>query len=257
MRIFKLRAYFVCLLCYVIFLPPKYAIAQSVNQKWPGNINPAALQENTQPEPDLNKIIMTDLFNGRDLTGWSVKGGSMIYSVEDENIVGTCDPEERLNSFLVTETSYDDFIFTAEFKWDVLGNSGVMFRADTRPLEKGERPIVKDRSLLQVYGYQCEVETTNRKWTGGIYGEAMGGWIYPLSKEKEHQMARNAIIDHQEWNRVTIYAKGDQILTWINGVPCANLRSQERKDGFIGLQVHQGRKGQIRWRNLRIKDFSK
>lgn len=42
-------------------------------------------------------------------------------------------------------------------------------------------------------------------------------------------------------------------MTWVNGVPCANLTNQEHSNGFIGLQVHQGKKGQIRWRNLRLK----
>ncbi len=180
----------------------------------------------------------------------------MPFKVVDGEIVGTCDPDIRLNSFLCTNKNYTDFIFTAEYKWDVLSNSGVMFRADSRPLEDGERMVVKDRSLLQVYGYQCEVETSGRQWTGGVYGEAMGGWKYPLAKEKEHETARAAVTNHQAWNRVTIYAKGDQIMTWINGIPCANLTNSERSIGFFGLQVHQGQKGQIRWRNIRLKDLS-
>ena len=131
-----------------------------------------------------------------------------------------------------------------------------MFRADSRSLEEGERPVVPDRSLLQVFGYQREVETSELQWTGGIYGEAMGGWKYPLSKEEEHAKARAAVQDHKVWNRITIYAKGDYLLTWINGVPCANLTNQERSKGFFGLQVHQGKKGQIRWRNIRVKVLS-
>ncbi len=213
------------------------------------------LDLNTNPEPDLNQAGMINLFNGKDLTGWTVKGGNMPFKVVDGVIVGTCDPEVRLNSFLVTEASYTDFIFTAEYKWDELSNSGVMFRADSRALEEGERPVVTDRSLLQVFGYQCEVETSDRCWTGGIYGEAMGGWKYPLSMEKEHVQARAAVKDHKVWNRVTIYAKGDQLMTWINGVPCANLTNNERSSGFIGLQVHQGQKGQIQWRNIRLKEL--
>lgn len=224
--------------------------------KFPGGVNPESLQVNITPEPDLNQADMLNLFNGKDLSGWIVKGGTMPFSVVDGVIVGTCDPEERLNSFLCTEKNYTDFIFTAEYKWDVLSNSGVMFRADTRPLEDGERMVVKDRSLLQVYGYQCEVETSDRCWTGGIYAEAMSGWKYPLSKEEEHVSARAAVKTHKEWNRLTIYAKGDHLMTWINGVPCANLKNKERSEGYFGLQVHQGQKGQIRWRNIGLKDLT-
>lgn len=244
MRTFKSILTAVSLLCFVAVLSTAAR-----------TIEPKTLKLNTTPEPDLSQSGMMDLFNGKDLSGWTVKGGAMPFKVVDGVIVGTCDPEVRLNSFLVTEASYTDFIFTAEYKWDVNSNSGVMFRADTRALEEGERTVVTDRSLLQVFGYQCEVETSDRSWTGGIYGEAMGGWKYPLSKETEHVKARAAVQDHKVWNRVTIYAKGDHLMTWVNGVPCANLTNSERSSGFFGLQVHQGRIGQIQWRNIRLKEL--
>lgn len=229
---------------------------QSTKPKCPSGVDPESIQINTSPEPKLKQTGMLDLFNGKDLTGWTVKGGNMPFTVKNGELIGTCDPNVRLNSFLVTNDSFSDFIFTAEYKWDELSNSGVMFRAGVRPLQDGERMMVEDRSLLQVFGYQCEIETSERRWTGGIYGEAMGGWKNPLSKEKEQAAARAAVKQHKEWNRVTIYAKADHIMTWINGVPCANLIDKDQTSGFIGLQVHQGKKGQIRWRNLKIKDLS-
>lgn len=219
-------------------------------------VDPKTLALNTSKEPDLNQPGMVDLFNGRDLTGWSVKGGPMPWVVRDGMIVGTCDPKVRLNSFLATDQSYADFLFTAEYRWEVPSNSGVMFRADTRPLDEREKAKAGNASWLRVFGYQCEVESSSRGWTGGIYGEAMGGWKYPLSKEKEHALARGAVKDLKTWNRVTIRAVGRQIMTWVNGVPCANLSSTERTEGFIALQVHQGRRGEIHWRNIRLKKIN-
>lgn len=256
MNTFKPTRNLSSLICLLLLFFSTTIIAQPKKQKFPGGVNPATLKVNTTEEPDVNQPGIIDLFNGKDLTGWTIKGGTMHFKVENGEIVGTCVPEVRLNSFLCTEENYTDFIFTAEYKWDVNSNSGVMFRADTRPLEDGERMVVKDRTLLQVFGYQCEVETSDRGWTGGIYGEAMGGWKYPLSKEKEHETARAAVKAHDQWNRLTIYAKGNSLKTWINGVPCANLVNNERSAGYFGLQVHQGKKGQIRWKNIRLKDLS-
>lgn len=219
-------------------------------------VDPATLELNTRAEPDLKQAGFVDLFNGKDLSGWVVKGGPMPFVARDGEIIATCDPKMRLNSFLSTEKSYSDFIFTTEFKWEELSNSGVMFRAATKPLDAKEMPDLKDRSLQRVFGYQCEIDTAPRAWTGGIYGEAMGAWKYPLSKEKEHAEARAAVKNPKDWNRLTIYAKGDKMMTWINGVPCANLTGNERQTGFIGLQMHQGKKGGIRWRNLRLLDLS-
>lgn len=248
-------ARFIIAMIIVLTLGTSSAFSASKQAKGPRGIDPATLKLNTESEPA--RTGMVDLFNGKDLSGWSVKGGPMPWTARDGIIIGKCDPEIRLNSFLATDKNYRDFIFTAEYRWEVASNSGIMFRADTRPLDDREKAKVKDHSLLRVFGYQCEVESSDRRWTGGIYGEAMGGWKYPLSKQKEHAKARGAVKELTGWNRVTIRAQGKSILTWINGVPCANLTSDERTDGFIALQVHQGRKGEIHWRNLRLKDLAK
>jgi hypothetical protein len=45
--------------------------------------------------------------------------------------------------------------------------------------------------------------------------------------------------------------------TWVNGVPCANLKDSLDAKGIIGLQVHglgsDFKPYQVRWRNIRIK----
>lgn len=231
--------------------------AATANSKRTRGIDPDTLALNTVSEPKLDQPGMVNLFNGHDLSGWTIKGGPMPFVAQDGIIVGKCDPAVRLNSFLATDKTYTDFIFTAEYRWEVTSNSGIMLRAATRPLKDGEQPQLEDRSLMRVFGLQCEIDSSPRRWTGGIYGEAMGGWKYPLSKETGHKTARAAIASQSDWNRLTIHAQGSQILTWVNGIPCANLTNNERTSGFIGLQVHRGEQGEIHWRNLRIKDLSK
>lgn len=211
---------------------------------WPKGIDPATLLENTDPEPDLTAPGFERLFNGQDLEGWRVRGGAMKFEVRDGAVVGTCVPGQR-NGFLCTEKNFRDFIFTARFKWEVKGNSGIMFRAGIREGKRGEL----------VFGYQSEMDDKERAWTGGIFGEGMGGWKYPLSKPEGHARARAAIRDHATWNRVTIMAQGSVIKTWINGVPCAHLDNEERSEGFFGLQVHSGGKGTILWQDIRLKDL--
>ncbi len=214
---------------------------------WPKGIAPASLLANTDTEPDLKQEGFVDLFNGKDLSGWSVKGGKMQFAVKDGAIVGTC-VQKQPNGFLCTDKTYSNFVFTAEFKWEVLGNSGIMFRS-------GGRPHGKDS--VRVFGYQSEMDQNERRWTGGIYGEAMGGWKYPLSKPEGHAAARAAIVDHLDWNRVTIKADGNTMKTWVNSIPCSHLVNDERSEGFFGLQVHGGRQGTIHWRNIRIRELAK
>jgi len=125
-------------------------------------VDPQSLELNATPEPDLTQVGMVDLFNGKNLTSWSVKGGLMPFTVEEGEIVGTCDPKVRLNSFLATDQNYSDFLFTVEYQWDVNSNSSVMFRAVTRPLDEKKHKKTKDPTLQRVFGYQCDVKTSDR-----------------------------------------------------------------------------------------------
>lgn len=229
-----------------VFLVSTPMLSAQKKNDWPKGIDPSTLLENKDAEPDLKADGFTDLFNGKDLSGWSIKGGKMKFEAKGGSIVGTCVPGQP-NSFLCTDKNFADFVFTTEFKWEVPGNSGVMFRAATKEPDKN--------GFARVFGYQSEMDNSDRRWTGGIYGEAMGGWKYPFSKPKVHDAALAAIKDLKGWNRMTVSAKGNVIKTWINGVPCSHLVNDERSDGFIGLQVHGGNAGRIHWRNVRIQDL--
>ena len=79
-------------------------------------------------------------------------------------------------------------IAESQQKWIEDVNTGIMFRADSRPGEGKE----KGREI--VFGPQTEMEafSKERYWSGGIYGQSAGGWIYPMWLE-EHEAARNAM----------------------------------------------------------------
>lgn len=215
----------------------KYAKQQNVPA-------PADMLINTDAEPNLSDGFI-DLYNGTNLDGWIQKGGAHTYQAKGDSIVGTCVPEES-NAFLCPErTNYSNFIFTCEIKWEVDGNSGVMFRA--REKEENGKP--------RVYGPQCEMEGINnsRGWSSGIYGEAAGGWIYPLWLEA-HKPVRECL-KKEGWNRLTIQADGETVKTWLNGIPSAHWKTTEYKEGFFGLQVHKGQNGIIHFRNIKIKEL--
>ena len=192
-------------------------------------------------EPVVAKVFADEegfvpLFDGKTLDGWRKAGGQATYRLEGDCIVGEVGPGR--NTFLCTEKTYGDFILKLELKLDVPGNSGIQFRSHQR-----EKDGV-------VFGYQCEIDPSARAWSGGIYDESRRGWLYKL---EGHEAARKAFkVDG--WNEYVIQAAGPSIKTWINGVPCADLVDDADADGFIALQVHSGKKGKIRWRNVRLKE---
>jgi hypothetical protein len=181
------------------------------------------------------------LFNGHTLDGWYAVGGDASYRVDQGAILGVFGPGD--NSFLRTEAEFSDFELKLEMRWDEAGNSGVMFRAAQRAID-GE-------SSGRVYGYQYELDHSDRAWSGGIYDEARRGWLNSL---KDNEAARQAIrLD--DWNEVYIKASGASIQTWLNGVPAADLIDTLSARGFIALQVHAGNSGAIRWRNIRLREL--
>lgn len=163
-----------------------------------------------------------DLFNGEDLTGWTVKNGTAPFSAEEGMIVGRC-VTGTPNTFLCTEETFGDFILTFDAKFGE-GNSGVMFRAQSNP----------DYMDGRVHGYQMEMDPSPRGWTGGIFDEARRKWLYPM----EYNQEAKAAFKLGEWNEYRIEAIGNSLRTWVNGVQFADLVDDVDAEGFIGLQVH-------------------
>ena len=117
-----------------------------------------------------------DLFNGRDLQGWTRRGGEAEYRVEKGAIVGST-VLDTSNTFLCTDRDYGDFTLELEFKVDPDLNSGVQIRSHVYDQEKtamiGGKTRVKPAGT--VYGYQVEIDPSDRAWTGGIYDESRRG----------------------------------------------------------------------------------
>ena len=183
-----------------------------------------------------------DLFNGRNLKGWTKLNGTAEYKIQEKGIVGIS-KSGTPNTFLATNKMYDDFILEFDFKVDDGLNSGVQFRSNS----------LKEYQNGRVHGYQFEIDPSDRSWTGGVYDEARRGWLYPMTINPIGQKA----FKHNQWNKARIEAIGNSIRTWVNGVPCADILDDVTKSGFIALQVHSINNKQLEgktvsWRNIRI-----
>lgn len=195
------------------------------------------------------------LFNGQDLSGWRNP-----YEWGDAKVV---DGEIHLTAnrkfFLVTEKPYSDFVFEGEVLLpEGKANSGFMFRCH---VEKNK-----------VFGYQAEVDGSDRRWSGGLYDEGRRGWLWPSkkgrTKEKsalaheqksqeffKQEEVRNAL-KRNDWNQYRITCRGPKLKIEVNGVTTTEYEDSTDAEGYIGIQ-HHGEKGQTyRFRNLRIKELS-
>ena len=183
------------------------------------------------------------IFDGKTLNGWAKRGGDAQYRVENGAIVGETRPDQP-NTFLCTVREYSNFRLDLEFKIDTELNSGIQIRSHARPEDGRER----------VFGYQVEIDPSDRAWTAGFYDEARRGWLASPSAEAMTVFKQN------DWNHLTVEAQGTQIRTWLNGVPATTLHDSMDASGFIGLQVHGvGSRADplhVSWRNIQMWELN-
>jgi len=197
-----------------------------------------------RPTPTPAADGWQNLFDGKTLTGWKRLGGTADYRVENGAIVGTTVANSG-NTFLVTEQEYGDYDLELDVKIDDLtNNSGVQTRShfDAAPAPG------------KVYGRQVEIDPSARSWSGGIYDEARRQWLYPLDL---HPQAKSAFKVGQ-YNHLKIECLGNELKTWVNGVPVAYVVDAVDPTGFIGLQVHAVSEAaqaghQVYFKNIRLR----
>jgi predicted dehydrogenase len=149
--------------------------------------------------------------------------------------------------FLLTKKEYANFVFEGEIKMPVgKGNSGFLFRCQ--------------KKKNQAWGYQAEVDTADRKWSGGLYDEGRRKWFISPIKNDEASIAafRKRAGDcykQGQWNTYRIECVGSSIKITVNGVLTTDVHDAMDLKGHIGIQ-HHGEKGlEYQFRNLRIKDL--
>ena len=187
--------------------------------------------------PQVTGPREVEVFNGRDLTGWRSLGDAR-YTVDDGAILGEIGGGGQ--SFLVTEESFGDFVLEVDVKAELLGNSGIQIRSHQR--ENG-----------RVFGYQIEIDSTERAWSGGLYDEARRGWLQDLEGRNEARAAFQV----GEWNTYRIECRGPWIRTWVNGVAITDYLDPLDMQGFIGLQVHSGNDTRVRWARFELIDHGR
>jgi len=193
--------------------------------------------------PLLAQDGFSPLFNGKNLDGWESYGGTAPFIAEGDAILGTA-VMNTPNTFLCTEKEYANFVLEMEFKNEAPLNSGVMARGQWR----------QEKDIRRIFGYQVEIDPSERAYTAGIYDERRRGWIYPLHYNPPARMG----FQQGAWNKLRIEFVGNHLKTFLNGKPIANLVDDLDAKGMICLQVHSVNKElagkEMRWRNIRIKE---
>jgi len=204
-----------------------------------------ACQSSTDSSPDTSADPADDwtaLFDGQSLEGWHNPYDWGQAQVTD----GVIELRADEKFFLVTDETYDNFVFEGEVRVpDRESNSGFMFRAQV--------------DTNRVYGYQAEVDPSERAWSGGLYDEGRRGWLNPPEGDSAagatFRQEHGDAFEPTGWNRYRIRAAGDSLRIWVNGEQTTAYRDTVDSEGVIGIQ-HHGEDGKVyRFRNLRVREI--
>ena len=200
---------------------------------------PAAAEKPAPPPPaKTEEKGFVPLFNGKGFTGWKTHPSQPgNWRVENGVLTGSSDGVSHLYT---DRGDYKDFHLALKFKCEGDGNSGVFFHSEFKP-----------RSVDIVKGMQFEIDCTIGKHTAGLYGDGRQWLVWP-SPENE------TVVRKGEWNEYLLKVEGNRYQARLNGVQMIDFTDPAPRsfDGGISLQLHSGGGGDMRFRDIWIRDLS-
>jgi len=215
----------------------------------------------------------TPLFNGKDLSGWTVKclavdQAKTFWSVT--NGVIQCDSIRRKDHnyvWLVSEQEFGDFALRLKFQAfrDSPGNSGLQFRSRWDESWRGgwldgpQVDIHPPAAMTWRTGLIYDETREERRW---ISPSLKNSRMDPALKPAQHIFKYSD--DGDGWNELALRCKGTHVTTILNGVTAtdwdgcgvlvnaAHATHNVGLKGHLALQLHTGDELKIRFKDIEV-----
>lgn len=166
-----------------------------------------------------------ELFNGKDLTGWTTSSGENQWIVKDGVLIN-----QKAGANLISEQKFEDFKLLAEFRYAEGGNSGIYLRGR----------------------YEVQIEDSPKeRHPGSLYYGGVYGFLSPSEMTTLGPNKWNSYEITLRGRMVTIVSNGKTIISnqEIPGITGGALDSKEGEPGPIYLQGdHTG----VEFRKIKI-----
>ena len=185
-------------------------------------LNVSLLNTNALAQSELGSI-----FSGTDLSGWLVPENNIWFKA-DNGLLKLKSGPEQTGAILWTEAEYENFILEFDFKMgEGTVDSGVFIRADHEQIQIGISGSLK------------------RDMTASPYISGKG---YPVEADGVADL-----LSLDEWNAMTIVAKGNNYAVWLNGEFVMIYKSETAVErGPVGIQMHGNRDMAIDYRAIKL-----
>lgn len=216
-----------------------------------------ALAAACSPSPLAAQSAPVQLFNGKDLSGWShflvdpAVPASAVWSVKDGVLTCKGDPL----GYIYTTAEYTNFSLVVEWRWTPgaaarLGkvpNSGVLMRVNGEPKPKGVPRA-----------YEAQLQAGNAGDLYGFWGMPLTGDTARWRETKGHELlgdmngvkkTEGAENPEGEWNRYEITLDGTALSVSVNGKRINEAKAVTVMPGHIALQSEGG---EIQFRRVEL-----
>ncbi|GAB4135369.1 MAG: DUF1080 domain-containing protein [Planctomycetaceae bacterium] len=182
-----------------------------------------------------------NLFNGKDLSGWTFflvdKNAKMedVWSVKDGLLVCKGKPM----GYLATKQKFKNFKLIVEWRWapgKKPGNSGVLMRITGKPkmLPNCMEAQLMNGNAGDMYGFQgfkIDGDASRRR---DVKKHKLAGYLRALKKIRGNENKPG------EWNRYEIIVHNDHVTLSVNGKKVNEATGCDVRAGQIGLQSEGG-----------------
>lgn len=188
--------------------------------------------------PREGKREKLQLFNGKDLTGWT--GHQNYWSVQDDVIIGKNTEPVPVSTYLLTDRKFTDFrlVFDGMLAQSEM-HTGIAMWGRVAP-ERGD-PYTYAGHLV-------------------MFPSNYGFWdLYGRNSIHTNAEVAKPVGKQHDWNHIEILAQGNRIRVVLNGKQISDWREPEPErihEAPIGLQLHSNKVPQeVRFKNLVLEAF--
>lgn len=173
----------------------------------------------------------TELFNGKDLTGWKANEHPESFKVEDGLLVANGPISHLFYTGDFKKGVFRNFELKAMVKTEPNSNSGIVFHTQEQPYG----PLLRGYEVQINNSYEREGDFHELKKTGSLYG--IRNVYYPTVKDNEWFELMFRVVE----NRCEVFVNGTKVVDYIQPDDPYRPKNDKMKvfsNGRIALQCH-------------------
>ena len=199
-------------------------------------------------------LQFTDLFNGKDLTGWTnINTAPDTWKFKDGLLVCTGRPL----GVMCSDKQYENFLLHIEWRhMEPGGNSGIFVWSAARPDPEGRLPDGVEVQMLELDWPKLNTRNGVTPPDAYVHGELFGVGgvkIVPDNPRNIRSMSiENRALGRGQWNTYDVVAVDGTIKLSVNGKFVNGISKSSQKKGYFCLESEGA---EIHFRNIRVMEL--